>query len=62
MTDAELAEEKRLASEKALSSVVKGEVGHEHTSNATVFFAWAAVGIPLAWGIYKTILSALKLL
>jgi len=26
-----------------------------------VIFAWAAVGIPLAWGVYKTLLSALKL-
>jgi MFS family permease len=62
MTDAELAEEKRLAHEKALDSVVKGAGGNEHTSSATVFLAWAAVGVPLAWGVYKTFLSALKLL
>ncbi len=61
MTDAELVEEKKLAHEKALDSVVKGEGGKEHTSSTTVFFAWAAVGVPLAWGIYKTFLSALKL-
>jgi MFS family permease len=61
MTDAELAEEKKLAHEKALDSVVKGEAGHEHTSSVTVFLAWVAVGIPLGWGIYKTFLSALKL-
>jgi MFS family permease len=61
MTDAELAEEKRLAHEKALDSVVKGAGGNEHTSSFTVFLAWAAVGVPLVWGIYKTLLSALKL-
>jgi MFS family permease len=61
MTDSELAEEKKLAHEKALDSVVKGSAGHDHTTSATVFLAWAAVGIPLAWGIYKTFLSALKL-
>ena len=61
MTDAELAEEKKLAHEKALNSVVKGEVGHEHTSIFTVIIAWAFVAIPLSWGIYKTFLSALKL-
>ena len=61
MTDAELAEEKRLAHEKSIDSVAKGEAGHEQTSSATVIFAWAAVGIPLAWGVYKTLLSALKL-
>jgi hypothetical protein len=25
-----------------------------------VWIAWAAVGIPLAWGIYKTTLSVAK--
>jgi MFS family permease len=61
MTDAELAEEKKLAHEKSLDLVVKGDVGHEHTSGATVMLAWAAVGIPLGWGVYKTLLSTLKL-
>ena len=61
MTDAELAEEKRLAHEKALSSVVTGSGGNEQTSSLTVLLAWIAVGIPLAWGIYKTVLSAMKL-
>lgn len=61
MTDAELAEEKRLAHEKATSSAIKGEAGHEHTSPITVILAWGFVLIPLAWGVYKTFLSALKL-
>ncbi|MBT8523927.1 OFA family MFS transporter [Polynucleobacter paneuropaeus] len=61
MTDAELAEEKHLAHEKALSSVVTGSGGNEQTSSLTVLLAWIAVGIPLAWGIYKTVLSAMKL-
>ena len=61
MTDAELAEEKKLAHEKALDSAVKGDAGQDQTSSATVLLAWAAVGAPLAWGVYKTFLSALKL-
>ncbi len=61
MTDAELAEEKRLAHEKASSALVGVQAGHEHTSTFTVILAWAFVGIPLAWGVYKTFLSALKL-
>jgi len=61
MTDAELAEEKRLAHEKALSSVVTGSGGNERTSSFTVLLAWVAVGIPLSWGVYKTVLSAMKL-
>jgi MFS family permease len=61
MTDVELAEEKRLAHEKAIGSLVKGEASDEHTSSITVILAWGFVGIPLAWGVYKTFLSALKL-
>jgi MFS family permease len=61
MTDAELAEEKRLAHEKSLGSIVKGEGGNEHTSSITVYLAWAAVVVPLSWGVYKTILSVMKL-
>jgi len=61
MTDAELVEEKKLAHEKALDSVVKGSGGNEHTSSVTVILAWAAVAVPLVWGIYKTFLSAMKL-
>ena len=28
---------------------------------AQVVAAWLLVGIPLAWGVYKTLLNALKL-
>jgi hypothetical protein len=30
------------------------------TSPMTIALAWAAVGIPLAWGVYKTLISAAK--
>jgi hypothetical protein len=61
MTEAELAEEKRLAHDRAKAA----EVGKSHqsfhaTSSLTVALAWAAVGIPLAWGVYRTLLSAAK--
>ena len=61
MTDAELAEERRLAHDRAKA----GEVGKSHdsfhaTQPLTVALAWAAVGIPLAWGVYRTLLSAAK--
>ena len=61
MTDAELAEEKRLAHEKSLSAVVTGSGGTENTASFTVLLAWIAVAIPLSWGVYKTLLSAMKL-
>jgi MFS family permease len=61
MTDAELAEEKRLAHERAAASEVgSGSGGGGTTSPAIVLLAWLAVGIPLAWGVYKTLISAAK--
>ena len=30
------------------------------TSPLWVALAWAAVGVPLAWGVYKTVLSVMK--
>jgi len=40
---------------------VTGSGGNERTSSFTVLLAWVAVGIPLSWGVYKTVLSAMKL-
>ena len=63
MSDAELAEEKRLAHEKAVSANNTGTSSGrpDSVSPAVVALAWAAVGIPLAWGVYRTLLSVLKL-
>lgn len=63
MSDEELAHEKKLAHEKAAAAEVgsgAGAAAAGATSPALVAFAWAAVGIPLAWGIYKTLVSAAK--
>jgi MFS family permease len=60
MTDAELAEEKRLAHDRAVASDVKGSGTGGSTSTLTVILAWAAVGVPLGWGIYRTALSVAK--
>jgi len=61
MTDAELAEEKRLAHEKAAASEVGAGSGTGgQTSSAIVLLAWLGVGIPLAWGVYRTALSVAK--
>ncbi len=62
MTDVELAEEKRLAHERAAANAVTGEgVATAPSSTATVALAWLAVGIPLAWGVWQTLISAAKL-
>ena len=62
MTPEELAHEKKLAHEKASASEVGGNVHGSavHSNPLWVVFAWTAVGIPLAWGIYRTLQSAGK--
>ena len=61
MSDVELAVEKRLAHEKMAASEVHRTIGGAGTvSTAVVAFAWLAVGIPLAWGIYRTLQSVAK--
>ena len=63
MTDAELAEERRLAHDRATASAAEagpGTMTYHNTSNVLVYLAWAAVGIPLAWGVYRTSLSVAK--
>jgi MFS family permease len=56
MTDAELAQEKRLAHEKiATTSVpIAGRADQAATRPLTVSLAWLAVGTALAWGVYRT--------
>ncbi|MGK2900532.1 MAG: OFA family MFS transporter [Burkholderiaceae bacterium] len=57
MTDAELAEERRLAHERASAAGTAAANGGGATPTIVVGLAWAAVGIPLAWGVYKTLIS-----
>ncbi|MFM7697065.1 MAG: OFA family MFS transporter [Limnohabitans sp.] len=61
MTPEELAHEKKLAHEKASASEVgSAHGGIVHTNPLWVVLAWTAVGIPLAWGIYRTLQSVGK--
>jgi len=61
MSDEELAVEKRLAHERAATAAVgNGPVAGGATSAFALVLAWTAVGIPLAWGVYKTLLSVGK--
>ena len=61
MSDAELATEKKLAHEKASASEMAAAAnGGGVTPVALVWLAWAVVGLPLAWGVYKTLLSVGK--
>ncbi len=69
MTDAELAEERRLGSERAAAAADaakrRGDAGGadaaQPSNPAVVLLAWLAVGIPLAWGIYRTAVTVGKL-
>lgn len=61
MSDAELAHEQRLAHERAAAAEVGSGSGRAAaTSPLTLVLAWAAVGLPLAWGVYKTLVSVGK--
>jgi len=60
MTDAELAEEKRLAHDKAVVDAGAVTMSFHQSKGFLVPLAWAAVGIPLGWGIYRTLISAGK--
>jgi hypothetical protein len=63
MSDAELAAEKKLAHDRDLASVVQAGAAAGHhasgsSSPAVAVLAWAAVGIPLAIGIWLTLQKA----
>ena len=61
MTESELAEERRLAHERGAAEAIGGAHGPARRSSAlAITGAWLAVGIPLAWGVYKTLESAAK--
>jgi len=62
MSDEELAEEKRLAHERASASEAGTAIAGSSapTSPAIVVLAWLAVGLPLAWGVYMTLVNAAK--
>jgi MFS family permease len=61
MTEAELAEEKRLSHDRSLAdSVGPGTKTFHKSSQLTVALAWLAVCLPLAWGVYRTALSVGK--
>jgi MFS family permease len=63
MSDAELADEQRLAHEKAAASAAAAAlapVDAKPTSPAMVVVAWLFVGLPLAWGVWKTLQSVGK--
>jgi MFS family permease len=63
MTADELQAEKKLAHERAAASEAQFK-GHEEsdTSGVWVWLAWTAVGLPMAWGVYRTLLSVAKFL
>ncbi|MDQ3259179.1 MAG: MFS transporter, partial [Pseudomonadota bacterium] len=64
MTDAELDAERRLAHDKATADAVGGSaaaVTGQGSRRGLVFAFWLFVGIPLAWGVYTTIIKALPL-
>jgi MFS family permease len=49
------------AAKAAVAAPVGVATGTSSTSPVTVFLAWALVGVPLLWGVYETVLNAMKL-
>ncbi|MEX8501302.1 OFA family MFS transporter [Leptothrix ochracea] len=61
MSKAELAEEKRLAHERNAAGDIGPSTQSYHASPVIwVVLAWTAVGVPLAWGVYKTLINVGK--
>ncbi|MDD1610521.1 MAG: OFA family MFS transporter [Methylococcaceae bacterium] len=61
MTADELAEEKRLAQEHSHEEEAGEAIdGDTPVHPAIVYLAWTLIGIPLAWGIYKTLMNVSK--
>jgi hypothetical protein len=62
MDDDELKEEKRLADDTHEHFVKDVEaIAEEASHSLKVLFAWLAVGIPMAWGIWMTVQKAIVL-
>jgi hypothetical protein len=58
MTDAELEEEKRLAHDRAPAKTTRSTTtSDKQGSNMLIVLAWLAVCVPLAWGVYRTLIS-----
>ena len=61
MTPDELAEEKRLAHDRAVANEAGAGSGFSSkTPTYVVVIAWLFVGIPLAWGVWRTLQSVSK--
>lgn len=64
MTDAELEVERKLAHDKASANAVGGyaaAVSGQGSHQGLVLAFWLFVGVPLAWGVWTTIIKALPL-
>jgi len=61
MTDAELAAERAIGNDNAVQTAANLEWTADPKSKPLVIAAWLAVGIPLAWGIWVTLLKTVVL-
>jgi len=60
MTDAELAEEKRIAHERVASNAVDGTQATTSSGLMLGLIGWIAVLVPLLWGLQKTLANVSK--
>ena len=55
------ADDARVISGQSQAAAVAGATAPTPTAPLSVFLAWALVGVPLLWGVYETLLNAMKL-
>jgi MFS family permease len=63
MSESELAQEKHLAEDKIHAEEVSADETDDMVTSTPlilVYVAWTVVGIPLGWGVYKTLMNASK--
>ena len=63
MSQSELEQEKHLAEDKIHAEEVSADETDDMVTSTPVilvYVAWTVVGIPLAWGVYKTLMNASK--
>jgi len=62
ITASELAQEQQFARDTATGFGADRAALQSRTPLVGVVLAWIAVGLPLAWGVYRTLLSSTKFL
>jgi hypothetical protein len=50
-----------MSGQTQVQAAAAGAMAATPSAPVSVFLAWALVGVPLLWGVYETVLNAMKL-